>query len=249
MIHVLLNTLPWLLGTFTSSESLMLKVKGHITADCGKPVTLHCEVSSPMSGLSIKHMEWSQSQFSYCSVDKDGHLAAQSSLGDFHCRYEKGNLSLHFDQWQAHQSESPFMCKVRSNQGIQHDYTLVETIERWEGVEATWGLDFPSCTFRQLCPAGDVDWFKDSQKITDLSLIVTEKRTEDSGTSTIYSYLKTPRRDRLYHCSLKSLRTGQYLTSAELPPQTDPSDTAPAHGPCWTSLGVLVGFVIEKYSH
>ncbi|KAJ0050729.1 hypothetical protein NL108_005116, partial [Boleophthalmus pectinirostris] len=192
------------------TETLRLEVSRSITADCGKPVTIHCAVLSSRNGLSIKHMEWFKPQ-TYCSVNSKGNLSQQNSSGNFRCDYEKGNLSLHFPKWRPEQSEN-FLCKVRTNQGVETKDTRVETREHWEGVEAVWSSDFPTCTFKQVCPTGHVEWFQDSTKIADQFIV--NNYTDDDGMVKIYSYLKTHEQNKLYNCSLKSARSGQYLTSA-----------------------------------
>ncbi|KAK7929919.1 hypothetical protein WMY93_006314 [Mugilogobius chulae] len=250
MIFGILNSVPWLLLTFTLSESLTLNVTGSLTADCGKPVTLHCEISSSLSGLSVKYMNWSQSQ-TYCSVDSEGHLTAYNSSGDFLCHYEKGHLSLHFNNWQPQQSESSFLCKVHSNQGIRNDYTRVKTRENWEGVEALWDAGVPTCIFRHVCPEGEVDWFQDSKKITNQSFIVTKEQTRAGRSFTIYSYLKKHSQSKTYKCSLRSVRSGQHLTSAVIqsPSYVMIRATAAAHAPLTISLGFVVGLIVDTYYH
>lgn len=241
MICTILNTLPWLLVTFTISESLTLEVSYSITAECGTPLILHCNISSPLTGLSIKHMAWS----TYCSVDSEGFLTTNDTEGDFYCRYDKGHLSLHFYKWSPSLFRTSFMCKLRSNQGILHEYTQVETREHWEGVEAAWDSYTPTCTFRKVCPGGEVEWFQDSQRITDQSLIVTNKH-EAGSWITIYSYPKI-HSNKPYNCTLKSSSSGRYLTSALIHPLSFVSARAAAHRPVSTSLWVIVGFVFAQY--
>lgn len=226
-----------------STECLTLEVS-HSTAECGTPLTLHCNISSPLTGLSIKHMAWSQSQ-TYCSVDSEGFLTHDTE-GDFYCRYDKGHLSLHFYKWSPWLFKSSFMCKLRSNQGILHKYTQVETRENWEGVKAAWDSHTPTCTFRKVCPGGEVEWFQDSQRITDQSLIVTNKRVEAGSWITIDSYPKI-HSNKLYNCTLKSSSSGRYLTSALIHPPSHDSVRAAAHRPVCTSLWVIVGCVFAKY--
>lgn len=239
------NALPWLLLTLTLSESVRLEVGGRITAECGKPVILHCNISSALTGLSIQHMEWSQSH-TFCSVDSGGYLTIKNAERDFHCHYDKGHLSLHFYKWLPGFFEHSFMCKLRSNQGILHKYTHVEIKEHLDSVRAVRDSLTPTCTFTKVCPGGEVEWFEDFQKITNQSFIVTNKHVKD-GRWLINSYLKTHSSNKHYNCSLKSSTSGRYLSSAVMPPVSVPfsSTRAAAHGPVRPSLWIILGFLLQ----
>lgn len=189
-------------------------------------------------------MEWSHSQ-TYCSVDSNGFLNI-SDPEDFYCQYDKGHLSLHFYKWSPWLFKNSFMCKLRSNQGILHKYTQVETREHWVDVRAVWGSITPHCTFRKVCPGGEVEWFQNSQKITDQSLIVTKEHIEAGSWITINSYLNVHNSNHPYNCTLKSSSSGRYLTSALIRPPSYVRARAAAQGPVWTSLCILGGFVFEK---
>lgn len=236
--------LPWLLVTFTFSEGLRLDVSSSVTAECGKPVILHCNISSALTGLSIKHMKWSHSQ-TYCSVDSEGYVT-NSGSEDFYCQYHMGHLSLHFYKWSPWLFNNSFMCKLHSNQGILHEYTQVETREHWEGVAAAWDTLTPHCTFRKVCPGGDVEWYQDSRRITDPSLIETDKYVEAGSWVTINTYLNVHNGKHPYNCTLRSSSSGRYLTSALIRPPSYVRARAAAQGPVWTSLWILGGFVFFK---
>uniref|UniRef100_A0A8D0DHE6 Ig-like domain-containing protein n=1 Tax=Sander lucioperca TaxID=283035 RepID=A0A8D0DHE6_SANLU len=103
-----------------------LNVTPKITAECGKQVTLTCNVSSSRHGLSIKHMNWSQKNRSFCSVDSEGNISHHMhTLSHFHCEYKHGQLSLIFKRVQPLES-GDYRCKLQSNQGAKHQYTRVE---------------------------------------------------------------------------------------------------------------------------
>lgn len=245
MICTILNTLPWLILTFTFSEALTLEVSSSVTAECGKPVVLHCNISSALPGLSVKHMEWSQSQ-TKCFVDSNGFLNTNDAEGDFYCRYDKGHLSLHFYKWSPWLFKSSFMCKLRSNHGILHEYAQVETKEHWESVKAAWDSITPTCTFRKVCPGGEVEWFQDSRRITDQLLVSTNKYVEAGSWITIHSYLKIHNSNKPYNCTLKSSSSGRYLTSSLIHPAPHVRSRAAASVPAWTFIWILVGIVFEK---
>lgn len=242
MICTILSTLPWLLITFTFSESLKLEVSSSIIAECGKPVILHCNISSSLSGLSIKYMEWIQSH-SYCSVDSEG-LVTSKNAEDY-CLYDNGRLSLHFHKWSPYMSESFYTCKLHSNQGIKYKYTHVKTREQCESVLPEWVFSTPACTFRKVCPVAEVEWFHDSQRITDQSLITTERRVEAGGWFTIHSFLNMQDESKLYNCTLRSSSSGRYLASAVIRPLLPVRARAAALGSVWTSLWIFV--IFEKY--
>lgn len=101
-----------------------------VVAECGEPVSLHCNTSSSHDGLSVKRMEWSQGSTSLCSVDSEGTIRThgQRSLSDFYCDYKDGQLSLVFQRMLPLESghSKPYRCKLHSNQGVAHNYTKVE---------------------------------------------------------------------------------------------------------------------------
>ena len=111
----------------SSTELVKLNVSPKITAECGKQVTLNCEVSSSPNGLSIKQMAWIQNQTSLCSVDKEGKIKPHSR-SDFHCEYKHGQLSLIFKRVRPLESgnSKPYTCKLQSNRGASDAKTIVE---------------------------------------------------------------------------------------------------------------------------
>lgn len=102
-----------------------------ISAECGQPVTLDCEVSSSQHGLLIKHMEWYQNNTSICkkidSKEKPIMDPKQAANG-FHCDYQLGKLSLKIENINPMNSgeSKPFWCKLRSNKGPRAESTTVE---------------------------------------------------------------------------------------------------------------------------
>lgn len=252
MILPTFYTLPWLLFTFTLSERLRLEVTPSVSAECGKPVLLRCSAFSSMNGLSIKYMQWSQNQTTvYCSVDNLGNLTTTDNNSDFYCDYHQGKLSLHIQKVQPLQSKSPFICKLHSNQGISHNYTRLELQECCGQVEAAWSSKSPTCTFKEVYPDGDVDWFEDSHRLIDHSLISTTKRVEDGGGLTIRSYLDKFSTNVLYNCSLRSTTSGRYLASSVIeknsPLQTRGKAVTP--GPFGAVLWISIVLVVEKHMH
>lgn len=105
---------------------MKLNVSPKITAECGKQVTLNCDVSSSPNGLSIKHMAWIQNQTSLCSVDEEGKIKPHSRT-DFHCEYKHGQLSLIFKRVRPLESgnSKPYTCKLQSNRGASNAKTIV----------------------------------------------------------------------------------------------------------------------------
>lgn len=210
----------WLLPAFTltTQELVRLRVSPEVTAECGKQVTLICNVSS-QSGLLIKHMEWSQSKTSLCSVDSEGRLITRprASLSDFHCEYNDGLLSLIFQKVLPLESglSKPYMCKLRSNRGAPHRYTTVALQECSGTVDRVLTSDGPVCTFNHVHPDGDVHWFHGSHNPSDGSLRHnTSKSVDKHGWLTIHSHLKGKSSQVPYNCSLKSTVSGKYFASA-----------------------------------
>lgn len=122
---------PLNLGTSVSlsTELVRLSVSPKIMAECGKQVTLHCNVSSSRDGLLIKHMKWYLNKTSLCSVDSEGNVINhQNGLSDFNCEYKHGQLSLVFRSVQPLESgnSKPYMCKLQSNKGAGQAYTSME---------------------------------------------------------------------------------------------------------------------------
>lgn len=249
MLHVLL----WLLTvfTFTGLASVRLSVIPNITAECGKPVTLTCNASSPLDRLLIKYMEWSQNE-TYCSVDSDGNLSKPHTQNAFDCEYKEGLLSITFKEVQPLQSKNPFRCKLRSNRGSAHGYTRLELQECYGSVKAAQTTNGPSCTFKQVYPDGDVHWFHGSHNLSDGSLSRITKRVDEGGWITIHSYLHKETSDIPYNCSLKSVTSDRYMASSLVWTKQQTQFTfrsaASAQAPLWSSLCFLVflAFTLAK---
>lgn len=113
-----------------STELVKLSVSPHIAAECGKAVALNCNVSSSRNELSIKRMQWLLNKKSLCSVDSDRNMRTDNghATSGFHCEYSHGQLSLIFENMQPVDSGSSnsYMCKLQSNQGVEHASTTVE---------------------------------------------------------------------------------------------------------------------------
>ncbi|XP_019940052.1 uncharacterized protein [Paralichthys olivaceus] len=214
------TALLWLLPVFTltTQELVGLSVSPHITTDCGKQVTLQCRVSPSPNGLSIKHMEWSHMKTPLCSLNSEGNISYNSStLTDFHCEYEEGQLSLIFPDVQPEQDRGKlqrYRCKLHSNKGALHKYTTVELKDCAKMVEGVLTSDGPTCTFDSVHPDGDVHWFQGSHNLSDGSIKQhTTKRVEKGGWLTIHSYLESKSSDGPYNCSLMNSKSGRYMTS------------------------------------
>jgi len=110
-----------------SSGSPILSVSPHITATCGQPVTLHCNVSYSHDGLSIMHLSWiNQNNKSVCRLNQEGKL--NQSGGGVNCSYADHRLTLKFVHTPLHESQGlhRYLCKLRSNKGVDSKYTTVE---------------------------------------------------------------------------------------------------------------------------
>lgn len=205
--------------TLTTQDLVSLIVSPTVTAECGQQVTLNCNVSSYQHGLTIKHMEWSQGKTHLCTVDSLGELTQHNtnSLGDFHCNYEDGRLSLTFPYVQPLNS-GKYRCKLRSTEGAPYEYTTVELKECSGEVESVFTSDGPSCIFHRVYPDGDVHWFHGHHNLSDRSMppdtfTDTSKSVDEEGYLTIYSQLKRKGPYLPYNCSLKSTRSGRYIAS------------------------------------
>ncbi|XP_058495639.1 uncharacterized protein LOC131466444 [Solea solea] len=201
--------------TLTTQELVGLRVSPKITAECGKQVTLQCNVSSSLNGLSVKHMEWSH----LCSVNSEGNISySRGTFGDFYCEYEEGQLSLVFRTIRPDlESRDPktYRCKLQSNKGAPHEYTTVELEECGGTVHGVLRTDGPSCTFNHVHPDGDVHWFLGSKNLSDGSANHnTTKRVENGGWLTIHSDLEWKKgSDEPFNCSLWSTKSGRYIAS------------------------------------
>ncbi|KAK2816854.1 hypothetical protein Q5P01_025045 [Channa striata] len=202
--------------TLTKQEMVAVNVSPHITAECGKPVILRCNVTSKSPDeLEVKIMEWSQNKMLLCSVNSSGEITTQNKLSPFRCEYKDQQLSLIFQNVQPMESgrANPYMCKLKSNQGAAHAYSRLELEECCGTVEPILTSREPGCTFTHVHPDGDVHWFLGSRLISDGSLQNVSKRVEDGGWLTISSYLDRPRSDVPYNCSLKSTTSDRYIAS------------------------------------
>lgn len=111
------------------TELLKLRQNPRISAECGKRVTLNCDVASSREGLSIKHMQWSLNGTSLCTVDKQGQVTEHPvhTIGGFQCKYIHGQLSLVLHKVQPRETvNSKYTCKMHCNQGVRHMNTAVE---------------------------------------------------------------------------------------------------------------------------
>lgn len=209
----------WFLHAFTvtTQESVKLILSPWINAECGEQVTLNCNASSPLHGLSIKHMEWFQDKTPLCSVDREGQITYYNFTGDFHCEYGNGQLSLVLQRALPVVSgpSRPFRCKQRSNRGVSHGYTRVDLQECSGRVDSLLRTDGPYCTFNRVHPDGDVHWFHGHHNLSDGSVKqYTTKQVDAEGWLTVHSYLDQENPQGIYNCSLKSPTSGRYITSA-----------------------------------
>ncbi|XP_029950376.1 uncharacterized protein LOC115390601 [Salarias fasciatus] len=209
----------WFLHVFTATtqESVKLILSPWITAECDEQVTINCNASSRLGGLSIKHMEWSQDKMSLCSVDKEGRISYSNFTSDFLCEYGNGQLSLTFKRMLPVVSgrSKHFKCKLHSNQGVSRESTRVDLQECAGTVEPFLNSDGPSCRFNHVHPDGDVHWFHGSRNLSDGSVKqYTTKQVDSEGWLTIHSYLDMENPRGSYNCSLKSTTSGRYIASA-----------------------------------
>lgn len=133
------------------TELLRLHQNPRISAECGKHVTLNCDVASSREGLSIKRMEWFLNGTSLCTVDKKGEMTTHvvHTIGGFHCMYRDGQLSLVLHKVQPRETNSKFTCKMHCNQGVQSMNTAVEL----QGQSQLFSFSFQECHEQQR-PSG-----------------------------------------------------------------------------------------------
>ncbi|XP_062293876.1 uncharacterized protein LOC133998760 [Scomber scombrus] len=193
--------------TLTTQDLVTLHVSPEVTAECDEQVNLTCHVS-PVDGLSIKQMVWSQNK-PLCSVNSEGKIIKNPNytLSGFDCEYKEGQLSLIFHKVQPLEI-GRYMCKLHSDRGVKHGSTDVKLQEC--NVTATGDMtsDRPSCTFSHVYPDGDVHWFHDSRRLSGTN---TTKQVEDSGYLTIRSHLELKGLEAPFYCCLKSTKSGRYI--------------------------------------
>ncbi|XP_077380214.1 uncharacterized protein LOC144020524 [Festucalex cinctus] len=196
---------------------LTLTTKGlvhvsNVTAECGKPVAINCNVPTRRDGLSVKHMEWSQNHKPLCQVNSAGELNhSKNTKSDFHCEYKNGQLSLIFAKVQPEDSGAfnRYMCKVYSNQGMSHGYSWIELQECCGAVKVVLSKDGPVCTFSDVYPDGDVVWSSQSQSEEPVRQN-NFKSVEEGGWLTIRSHLEgNP--TGAFNCTLTSIDSGRQI--------------------------------------
>lgn len=217
MGHKALHLLLWLLPVLTlTTQELVLEVSPRVSAECGKRVTLNCRVSSSQNGLSVIKMQWYQDGTPLCSENK-GNLTIhqKQSLSNFHCEYEYGQLSLVFHEVQPMDIREKFMCKLRSNQGADQKYSMVELQECCGNVTGSLEREGNRhiCIFKHVHPDGDVHWFHGSHSYSSGPHVDTSKQVEKGGWLTIHSSLRLKGSDRAFNCSLVSTDSGRYIAS------------------------------------
>ncbi|XP_054634218.1 uncharacterized protein LOC129182300 isoform X2 [Dunckerocampus dactyliophorus] len=184
----------------------------NITAECGKQVAMSCNVSTSRDGLSVKHMAWSQNHKLLCQLDSGGKLSHHRTIkSDFHCKYEKGQLSLIFAKVQPEDSggSSRYMCKLHSNRGISHGYSWIELQECCGTVKGGLSIDGPVCTFSNVYPDADVFWSSQSESQTPVKQSM-YKSIEEGGWFTIRSQLEWTSNGPS-NCSLRSIKSGRHI--------------------------------------
>ncbi|XP_041789875.1 uncharacterized protein LOC121604428 [Chelmon rostratus] len=209
----------WLLTalTLTTQELVKLSVSPHIAAECGKAVALNCNVSSSRNELSIKRMQWLLNKKSLCSVDSDRNMRTDNghATSGFHCEYSHGQLSLIFENMQPVDSggSNSYMCKLQSNQGVEHASTTVELEECCGIVEGVLTSDSHICTFKHVHPDGDVHWFHGPRNLSDGTPHNTTKQWDKGGWLTIRSHLQRKGSDGPYSCFLTSTKSGRAIAT------------------------------------
>lgn len=217
-----LHTLVWLLTTLTITmeELARLRVSPTITAECGKEVVLNCNLFSSKNQLHIKRMLWILNNKVLCSVGDLGTNITHypHTPSDFHCEFENGQLSLIFQSVQPLESGNSnfYMCKLRSNRGLVERNTTIELQECCGTVDVDSTTDHHICTFNQVYPDGEVQWFHSSHKLSDMSQYNTTKQVDKKGWLIIRSYLKKESPDVASSCSLMSTRSSRTIASALL---------------------------------
>ncbi|XP_023809787.1 uncharacterized protein LOC105354256 isoform X1 [Oryzias latipes] len=205
----------------TSQELVKLKVSPTVVAKINTQVSLHCNASSSQKGLVIKHMGWTQNT-KLCSVNVEERVIIHQNnfTSPFHCEYEDGRLSLVFQRLLPLEINQQFMCKLRSNQGVVHEFTTVELQESGEAADGSFQHKSPRCIFDHVYPDGDVHWFHGGRNLSDASeKSHTSKSVDPQGWLTITSQLPvhSGQESRLpYNCSLKSTLSGRYIASIAL---------------------------------
>lgn len=239
-----------LLATFSPStqELLTLKVREKISAQCGKNVTLDCEVSSPQHGLSIKRMKWYQSGTSFCVVNSEGEVVKNPELvgNDFHCKYRPGKLSLIIKNINPMTSGKSklFECEVRSNKGTRDKVTTVELQEYCGKVTTDMKDGRPTCDFTHVYPGEEVHWFQGSKRLYEYQ---TTENVDKEGWLTIHSHLEQGNPESVYNCSLWSPERNAYITSALVTKNAGNTPKclqcgAGSQRPTWTAL--IVTFLL-----
>ncbi|XP_019718049.1 uncharacterized protein LOC109511407 isoform X2 [Hippocampus comes] len=186
----------------------------NVTAECGKSVTIRCNVSKQRDGLSVKHMEWSQNHKPLCQVNSGGELKhSKNTKSDFRCEYQKGQLSLIFEKVLPEDSgaSNRYMCKLRSNWGISHGYSWIELQECCGTVKGVLTKDGPVCTFSDVYPDAEVLWSHASQSQPEApGRQSTFKSVEEGGWVTIRSQLEG-NSNGAFNCTLKRIDSGRQI--------------------------------------
>nr|XP_046266291.1 uncharacterized protein LOC124070428 [Scatophagus argus]XP_046266300.1 uncharacterized protein LOC124070428 [Scatophagus argus] len=252
ILHILL----WLLTALalTTQGSGKLNVSTNITAECGKQVTLNCNVTNYQNGLSVKLMAWSRNG-TLCNVDSEGKITTHSGhlQIDFHCEYKHGQLSLILHKVRPLDS-GKYLCKLRSNKGAEHQYTTVKLQECSGTVQGDQTEDHHICTFSHVYPDGNVHWFHGSSNVIDNSRQKTTKQVDEGGWLTIRSSLARNTSDGPYNCSLMSTQSSRYIasTSFRVMPRSSESksvmDSAVRNGVgvrTFLGISVLLAFTLK----
>ncbi|XP_051940087.1 uncharacterized protein LOC127613186 [Hippocampus zosterae] len=183
----------------------------NVTAECGKSVAIHCNVSEQRDGLSVKHMEWFQNRKLLCQVNSGGELKhSKNTKSDFRCEYQKGQLSLIFEKVLPEDSgaSNRYMCKLRSNWGISHAYSWIKLQECCGAVKGVLTKEGPVCTFSGVYPDAEVLWSQSQPETPGRQS--TFKSVEEGGWVTIRSQWEG-NSNGAFNCTLRSIDSGRQI--------------------------------------
>ncbi|XP_071768389.2 uncharacterized protein LOC139921901 [Centroberyx gerrardi] len=201
-----------------STRELELQTSPQVVAQCGKNVTLECDVSSS-SEFDIKKFAWMTAESKHlCQLDDgkfDREVLCESKAERLNKHWLRHRLTLTLtNMMPANQGE--YICKLYSSLGVKNNRTVVTLEECLGSFDFSNNQSHVECQFHGVYPDGTVHWLQGSSNLTDSSTTQTEQ--DQHGLYNVKSTLKIQpgNMSQPYNCSLWIPASMKYLSSQKL---------------------------------
>ncbi|XP_071371518.1 programmed cell death 1 ligand 1-like [Centroberyx affinis] len=231
-----------------STRELELQTSPQVVAQCGKNVTLECDVSSS-SEFDIKKFAWMTAESKHLCQLEDGKLdhkvLCESKAEPLNKHRHRLTLTL-TNMMPANQGE--YICKLYSSLGVENRRTVVTLEECLGSFDFSNNQSHVECQFHGVYPNGTVHWLQGSSNLTDSATTQTEQ--DQHGLYNVTSTLKVQPGDmsQPYTCSLWIPASMKYLSSQKLDVVKPPiPDTSSGSSVKLQWICIMVGTLMVKF--